>query len=45
MIFWPIHIPSDQLNDIIKFGGILIGGLFGLRLLNGIFQQLWNKPK
>ena len=33
MTFWPIHIPSDQLNDIIKFGGILVGGLFGLGLL------------
>jgi|GEM_PF-3645079 len=33
MTFWPTHIPSDKLNEIIKFGGILIGGLFGLGLL------------
>ncbi|MGY5149670.1 MAG: hypothetical protein ACW9W3_06375 [Candidatus Nitrosopumilus sp. bin_68KS] len=33
MTFWSIHIPSDQLKDIIKFGGIVIGSLFGLRIL------------
>ena len=36
MTFWQIHIPSDQLKGIIKFGRILIGCFFGLVLQHDI---------